>query len=79
MSNMYIHFIDNFDGKVVKKGLQSVVPRVGDTVRLSIKQDDIVFYKVIEVCFVFDEPLCPYERVNVGLEAIGYGYDQAHS
>lgn len=66
----YIYFIDNESDKVISKRLLSAIPNVGNTTRFSVGEKGISFYRVIEVCFVYDEPDCPYERVNVGLEFI---------
>lgn len=65
-----IYFIDNESDEVISKRLLSAIPRIGDTVRFAVGYKGITFYRIIEVCFIYDEPDCPYERVNVGLEFI---------
>ena len=40
------------------------VPRVGDEIRLWEDK----FYTVIHVVWVFDEPECPMQRVNIGVD-----------
>lgn len=66
----YIHFIDSESDKVISKRLLSAIPRVGDTTRFAVGEKGIAFYRIIEVCFIYDEPDFPHERVNVGLEFI---------
>jgi len=72
----YIHFIDNETDKIISKRMLSAIPRVGDIVRFAAGGKGIAFYRVIEVCFIYDEPDCPHERVNVGLEFIVDGVNE---
>lgn len=64
--NTYIHFIEEKTGDFISKQLVSNIPRLGDELRFSSKGND-VYYKVNQVVWVYDEPECPYERVNIGV------------
>jgi len=61
---VYIHFIA--DNTVRFSSAQKFVPRVGDECRFS---DDNV-YRVDRVVWVYDEPGCPYARVNIGITPV---------
>jgi hypothetical protein len=69
MSNILIHIIDNSDDQVMIKKMVSAVPREGDDVRLVLK-GNVHYFKVIMVVWVYDEPICPFERVNIGVEEL---------
>jgi hypothetical protein len=61
-----IHFIE--DNLVFKKYSYNV-PRVGDEIRVGGDGDER-YFKVDIVVWVYDEPLTPYERVNIGISRI---------
>jgi hypothetical protein len=64
MGILSAHFINNEDDRIISKRSISVVPRVGDELRFG-GRDAEVYYKVILVVFVYDEPI---DRVNIGCE-----------
>jgi hypothetical protein len=69
MSNILIHIIDNSDDQVMIKKMVSAVPREGDEVRLLWK-GHVHYFKVMLVVWVYDEPGCPFDRVNIDVEEL---------
>ncbi len=63
-----LHIID-VDDSSIYRALSSKVPRVGDEIRLGGEGSER-YYEVLAVIWVYDEPDCPYERVNIGVEKI---------
>jgi hypothetical protein len=56
------HIIHEGTGQILAKPLLSVVPRIGEEIRFAGER----YYTVTVVCWVFDEPECPLQRVNIG-------------
>jgi len=52
------------DGKLYVQTILNNLPRLGDTIRV----DDGIYAKVIEVIWCFDEDNTLYDRVNLRLE-----------
>lgn len=59
------HFIDEVDGLFSKEHLTHI-PRVGDELRWA----GPAYYRVTLVVWVFDEPDCPMQRVNIGMKKL---------
>lgn len=62
-----IHFILN--NKIILKQYNEHCPVIGDEIRIGGKNNE-KFYKVICRIWVYDEPDCPHQRINIGLEKI---------
>lgn len=56
------HFIHEKHGMVYRKVIDHA-PRVGDEIRIS----ESTYYKVTMLVWVYDEPECPYQRLNIGV------------
>ena len=67
--NIYIHIIVAESGQMLSKNIVSMVPSVGDEMRLGGKENE-QYYKVNRVVWVYDEPESPWERANVGVDMI---------
>jgi hypothetical protein len=66
-----IHFISSKDNtQLARPTVSPHVPREGDEVRLKGGADKGVFFRVTKVVWVYDEPEGPFDRVNIGLEAV---------
>ena len=65
--NIQLHVIRNDDDKLIGREHVSHVPRVGDEIRMGGEGNE-KYYKVIMVIWIYDEPGCPFERVNIGVE-----------
>lgn len=61
-SSIFAHFIEE-EGGLFARRLVTTVPRVGDELRFTGDR----YFKVTLVVWVYDEPDCSYERVNVGM------------
>lgn len=66
---IYAHFIDEQTGNTVFRQLISFIPRRKDEVRVGGEGKE-KYYKVTRVIWVYDEPDCPYMRVNIGIIGI---------
>lgn len=66
-ADIKVHLIDNRDNRVLLRKVVSHAPRIGDEVRLGGEGTE-KYYRVILVVWVYDEPDCPFDRVNVGVE-----------
>lgn len=60
------HFIDSKTDKVLFKRVIFNAPRINDEVRFG----EELFYTVHLIVWVYDEPDCPFERVNIGVSRI---------
>lgn len=60
------HILDCETGEMITKGYMAFVPSIGELLRIS--EDS--YYNVELVCWVLDEPECPYARVNIGVTKI---------
>lgn len=68
--SIYIHIIeDDQRSTLLDKRRAFSVPRAGDEIRMG-GPDNERYYKVTRVVWVYDEPECPFERVNVGVSCI---------
>lgn len=66
-SNIHIRFIE--DGKhqrILSNEFVCHVPRVGDEIRLGGEGGE-KFYRITRVVWIYDEPECPFERVNIAV------------
>ena len=61
-TNVQIHFIHPVKG-MLYQAVMGFVPNIGDEIRLS----DTAYYKVTCRVWAMDEPVCPFERVNLGV------------
>ena len=67
-ADIQIHLIDNKDDRLISKQLVCHAPRLGDEIRVGGAGNEN-YYKVILVVWVYDEPECPFDRVNIGVES----------
>lgn len=51
------------NGTMLAKPLLTTIPRIGEEIRLPLDR----YYTVTVVCWVLDEPECPFQRVNIGV------------
>lgn len=65
--NVYAHFIDEVDNKILLKRIITCAPRQKDEIRIGGEGSE-KYYKVTRVIWVYDEPENPYERVNIGVK-----------
>ena len=61
----YIHFI--LGDQLLFKKTTNMVPSVGDEIRIKDKGSE-KFYLVEKRVWVYDEPECPLNRVNLGVK-----------
>lgn len=61
-----IRYIDQTTGLIVMNRVAALVPRVGDEIRIG----DTTFFEVRRLVWVYDEPECPYDRVNIGVRKL---------
>ena len=69
MGNIRIHFIRCSDAVVILKMNASHVPRTDDEIRLGGEGSE-KYYRVIRVVWAYDEPECPFDRVNIGVDEV---------
>lgn len=62
-----IHFILGDD--LLFKRFTTKSPLVGDEIRTGGEGNEKI-YRVTHRVWVYDEPICPFERLNVGIEEI---------
>jgi len=65
--NIYAYVVQEKDGQLLYKLRICGVPRVGDEIR-SGGEGAEKYYKVMRVLWVYDEPECPFDRVNIGVK-----------
>jgi len=65
----YIHYICEKDGLLLFKSNEELPPSAGDEMRIDGKSGTEV-YKITRRVWVYDEPECPFNRVNVGVELL---------
>ena len=65
MKTVKIHFIDEYNNRVIAKPLASHVPDVGDEIRIG-GVDNEKYYRVLRRVWVYDEEP-GVDRVNIGL------------
>lgn len=68
-NDILIHFLIEETGSILTREYSNHVPRIEDEIRVGGEFDE-KFYKVTRVIWVYDEPECPYDRVNIGVTKI---------
>lgn len=61
-NEVQIHFIHPERG-LISRRVMRFVPQIGDEIRLS----ETDYYRVTCRVWAMDEPVCPFERVNLGI------------
>jgi len=62
-----IHFIDEETGIILLKKISLFIPSLGSGVRLGGLGDG-KFYRIERIIWNYDEPDCPFTRVNIGVK-----------
>ena len=68
-SNLLLHLINYANNEIISKQYVYHAPRMGEELRLGGEGNE-KYYMVILVVWVYDEPECPFGRVNIGIEEL---------